>query len=411
MIPIRGPKGKGVARVIAGRGEGRWNFTTFEVVSEQQHKKLDLISGRVVEYDALDYVETHTHAVIPPEYRNAPTAEPRLVGQHPCVFADVREDNIVAPQLGKCSTPTEHKGAVDRFEVDLRYGSFILRQTDLYLADVFDVPLTRSYDSSDWVHSNPVHAFGKNSNHPYDIVPVGTRNPYTYQMILLEDGDFLYFDRISKGTGYADAVFRHTETSTRFYKATHQWSGAVGWKTTLADGSEIHFPESYSATNMAQGAPFEMIDSKGNKLELHRDRLRNLQEIVTPHGQRIKFTYDHSRIVRAEADKGHWATYAYNPDGMLTDAISSTGAARHYAYVGSLMTSVRDEKGRALVQNWYDYGVLVQQDFAGGRSYHYSYRWAPNRHYAQTATITFPDGTQKVVQVDGSVPEDIKSRP
>jgi len=123
--------------------------------------------------------------------------KPRLGGQHPCVFADVREDNIVVPQLGKCSVPTEHKGAVDRFEVDLRYGSFILRQTDLYLADVFEVPLTRSYDSSDWVHSNPVHAFGKNSNHPYDIVPLGTRNPYTYQMILLEDGDFLYFDRIS----------------------------------------------------------------------------------------------------------------------------------------------------------------------------------------------------------------------
>src|SRR5437870_13474852 len=99
---------------------------TFEVVSEQQHKKLDLISGRVVEYDALDYVETHTHAVIPPEYRNAPTAEPRLVGQHQCVFADVRDDNIFAPQLGKCSTPTEHQGPVARLEVDLRYGSFIL---------------------------------------------------------------------------------------------------------------------------------------------------------------------------------------------------------------------------------------------------------------------------------------------
>src|SRR5207245_9952405 len=115
----------------------------------------------------------------------------------------------------------------------------------------FEVPLTRSYDSSDWVHSNPVHAFGKNSNHPYDIVPVGTRNPYTYQMILLEDGDFLYFDRISKGTGYADAVYQHTETYTRFYNATQTWNGN-GWTMKLADGWEIRFPEAYSAKNAAK---------------------------------------------------------------------------------------------------------------------------------------------------------------
>ena len=412
-IPVHGPNANAIVRVIGGRGTGPWIFTTFEVFIPKDHKKLDLISGRVVEYDPKAYVELHTEAAIAAEYaeyEDAVLATPRFDGQFPCVSISVA-DAGAAPVLGSCAMPATPAGPVDRFEADLRYGHFVLRQTDLYLRDVFQVPLTRTYNSGDWIHPNREHAFGRNTNHPYDIAPLGSRNPYTYQVIALEDGDYLYFDRISKGTGYADAVFRHTETSTRFYKATHQWSGAVGWKTTLADGSEIHFPESYSATNMAQGAPFEMIDSKGNKLELHRDGLRNLQEIVTPHGKRIKFTYDHSRIVRAEDDKGHWATYAYNPDGMLTDAISSTGAARHYAYVGSLMTSVRDEKGRALVQNRYDYGVLVQQDFAGGRSYHYSYRWAPNRHYAQTATITFPDGTQKVVQVDGSVPEDIKSRP
>jgi len=149
-----------------------------------------------------------------------------------------------------------------------------------------------------------VHAFGRNSNHPYDIAPIGTRNPYTYQMIVLEDGDFLYFDRISKGTGYADSVFQHTETSSRFYKAIQSWNGK-GWTTRLADGSEIRFPESYDAQNLAQGAPYEMRDAKGNNLELHRDPQRNLQEIKTPHGHWIRFSYDDSsRIKRAEDDAG-----------------------------------------------------------------------------------------------------------
>jgi hypothetical protein len=50
----------------------------------------------------------------------------------------------VVPQLGSCAMPTVHGDPVDRFEVDLRYGNFILRETDLFLDDVFKVPLTRT---------------------------------------------------------------------------------------------------------------------------------------------------------------------------------------------------------------------------------------------------------------------------
>jgi hypothetical protein len=37
----------------------------------------------------------------------------------------------------------------------------------------------RGYNSGDYLFPNRVHAFGKNTNHPYDIAPVGTRFPYT----------------------------------------------------------------------------------------------------------------------------------------------------------------------------------------------------------------------------------------
>src|SRR5919198_592346 len=285
VILVRGPNGEAMVRVVGGKGTSEWVFTTFEVILEKQHKKLDLVSGRIVEYDPDAYVDIHTQAAVPPEYSSAVAAAPRLDGEFPCVFALV-EDTRVIPKCGKCAMPTSHAGAVDRFEVDLRSGNFILRQSDLYLNDVFDVSLTRSYTSYDWMHSNPVHAFGRNSNHPYDIAPVGTRNPYTFQMLVLEDGEFLHFGRVSKGTGYADAVYEHTETSTPFYKATQSWNGN-GWTMRLADGSEIIFPESYNAKNMAQGAPTEMRDAKGNRLELRCDAQRNLEEIRTPHGHWI----------------------------------------------------------------------------------------------------------------------------
>lgn len=408
-VPISGPKGEATVRVIGGAGSGPWLFTTFEVVFEKQHKKLDLVSGSIVEYDPNAYVEVHTEAATRPEYTNAVAAAPKFDGEFPCVFASVGKGGGV-PQLGKCDMPTVHAGIVDRFETDLRIGAFVLRQSDLYLNDVFEVPLTRSYNSRDWLAKNPVHAFGRNSSHPYDIAPLGSRNPYTYQMIALEDGDFIYFDRISKGTGYADAVFQHTETSTRFYKAVTSWNGN-GWTTKLADGSEIHFPESYNAKNLAQGAAMEILDARGNRLALHRDGQRNLQEIATPHGHTIKFTYDDlSRITKVEDDKANWVKYGYNGNGMLESATFSSGQMRRYDYIGALMTAVIDENGNVLLRNSYDSGLLTRQQFASGDTFQYSYDWASDRYYPDKVVVTLPDKTKREVRVADSVSIYLKNK-
>ena len=408
-IPVHGPNGIATAHVVGSRGTGPWVFTTFEIDFQKQHEKVDLVSGRVVEYNANAYVEVHTQSAAVPEYSNTVVAAPRFDGSFPCVFAQAGIGGVV-PQLGSCATPapTAHGDPVDRFEADLRYGNFILRETDLFLDDTFKVPLTRTYASNEWVARNPVHAFGRNSNHPYDIAPIGTRNPYTYQMIVLEDGDFLYFDRISKGTGYADAVYQHTETSTRFYKATQSWNGN-GWTTRLADGSEIRFPESYNSKNLAQGAPYEMRDAQGNSLELHRDPQRNLQEIKTPHGHWIRFSYDDSsRIKRAEDDAAHWAQYEYNADGMLKSAISSSGRARYYEYDGILMTQITDEHGRVLLHNWFQQRFLQRQQFGNGAIYSYKCDWAPDEYYPRKVWVTLPDRTTHEVNVIGTIPEFVK---
>jgi len=177
------------------------------------------------------------------------------------------------------------------------------------------------------------------------------------------------------------------------------------------DGSEILFPESYNARNTAQGAPTEIRDSKGNRLILRRDPARNLQEIRTPHGHWIKFTYDDlSRIKRAEDDAGHWAKYEYNPDGMLVSAMLSSGGERHYEYDRSLMTRITDEHGRVLIQNWYSSGALIRQWFGNGDEYSYRYDWAPHGYYAEDAIITFPDQTNEtLLRVGDSVPNFVKN--
>ncbi len=336
---------------------------------------------------------------------------PRLDGQFFCVAVSVGESSA-HPRLEKCSMPAERSGPMDRFETDLRYGNFVLRQTDLYLKDVFEVPLTRTYNSNDYLQPNPIHAFGRHANHPFDIAPIGNRYPYTYQFLVLEDGDFFYFPRVSRGTGFADAVYQHTETSTGFYKAVETWNGD-GWTLWRTDGTRIVFPEAYSAQSAAQGAAVEIRNSDGDKLQLIRDRSRSLQEIRTPHGRSIKFEYDNqSRIVRVEDDQGHWAEYAYDSNSMLADAKFSSGRARHYSYDGDLMIEASDEDRKVLVRNSYQNHWLVRQDFGNGQVFAYSY-FPPDAHssYAETVEVTLPGGGKTGVETGDAVPEARKHPP
>ncbi len=406
-IPVHGPQGVGVVRVAAGRLDGPWTFTTFEVIVEKQHKKVDLIAGRVVEYDPSAYVDVHLLPAVPPDSLHVSASAPHLDTTYPCVFGEAGNAGVTS-QLGSCAMAPIAKGAVDRFEADLRFGRFVMRETDLALNDEFEVPLTRTYSSQDWVNRNHVHAFGTNANHPYDIAPVGSRNPYTFQLLALEDGDFLYFDRVSSGSGYEDAVYQHSESSTRFYKATQQWNGN-GWTTKLADGAEIHFPESYNAINMAQGAPTEMVNPQGERLELIRDSRRNLQEIKTPHGHWIRFQYDgQARIIYAADDAGNWAKYQYDPEGMLTTVVLSTGRERHYQYVGKLMTAISDERGKVLLRNTFGYGELTRQEFADGSIYLYRYDRSASRTYVEQAHVTLPNGQTQDIPISNEVSSYLK---
>jgi len=402
-VPIHGPLGEATAHVVGGKGEGPWSFSTLVVDFEKQHKRIDFVSGRITEYDPAGYVDVHTEAAKAPDFINAVAAPPTRDPNFPCVFSTLGTDST-NPQLGSCPIPLLPAGPVHRTEADLRYGRFVLRETDLFVHDVFDVPLTRTYVSREWTHSNPVHAFGRNANHPFDIAPLGTRNPYTYQMIALEDGDDIYFDRVSEGTGYSDAVYQHTETASRFYKAIQSWNGQ-GWTTKLADGSEIHFPESYNAKSMAQGAPTEILDPKGTRLDLRRDRQRNLSEILTPHGHWIKFSYDDlGRIIRAEDDAGNWVRYGYNSRGLLEDVHLSSGNSRHYEYSGILMTQIIDESGRVLLKNYYEKSLLVRQEFPDNRNFSYVYKWSRSGRYVEEADVSGQLEHHQTVNTTASVP-------
>lgn len=412
-VPVHGPKADGTLQVSGGRETGPWKFTTLEVVVPQLKEKADLITGRIVEYSPDAYVDTHTEAAAVPEEVRSDAPPPRWGGDFPCVYAVAAPGST--PQVGSCTTPVPMSKAsrtpVDRFETDLRTGKFNLRQTDLSIEEAgFEIPLTRTYTSDDWLPQNKSHAFGMNANHPYDIAPLGTRNPYTEQYLVLEDGDFLYFPRVSRGTGYSDAVYLQSETGNSFYKAVQRWDG-TGWLMQLQDGSAVHFPESYSARNLAQGAPTEMTDSAGNKIELIRDPKRDLQEIRGPDGASIKLAYDdHDRIVRADDGHGGSTQYTYSSAGFLTDVVHSDGTARYYFYEGGLLTFVRDQQNHLLLHNFYEGGRLTQQTYGNGQTIQYRYIASANGAYAERVILTLPGGTVKSIEIGDTVSDVYRRR-
>lgn len=357
---------------------------------------------------ALALWSTRPHAaVIRAEDIARATLPPRLDGTHPCVYAIPGQGSATA-QVGRCATPVRDDQAIDRFEVDLRYGTFVLRQTDLATADGGLIPLTRTYASQDWGSPSHEHAFGLNSSHNWDIAPTGSRWPYTYMTLMLPDSDFLYFRRISAGTSFANAVYLHTETSTPWYKAVIAWNGD-GWTLRRTDGAEMRFPEAYASRNLAQGAACERKDAAGHVLHLRRDRNRNLQEVLTANGHWIRFTCDdRGRILQAEDDRGELVRYGYNSGGLLAYALHASGAERMYEYQGPLMTAVLDEHGTALVRNAYRAGLLVAQHFADGELYTYDYTPDAGARFMDQVIVTLPDRSQRTIPLADAVPQFVR---
>lgn len=102
-------------------------------------------------------------------------------------------------------------------------------------------------------------------------------SPYTYVDVIMADGATIHYDRISKGTDYADAVYEH-HARTAFLGSLFKWNGN-GWDLRFADGSLFVFPENYSGVRPNQGAPLSMQDAAGHRITFERDGDRNLKRL------------------------------------------------------------------------------------------------------------------------------------
>jgi YD repeat-containing protein len=340
----------------------------------------------------------------PPELLPISDTKPTWDGAYPfLVIRVVGSDSKhyrFETSISKIKPTVRHDSAVNEFQVDLHSGLFVLRQTDLFVPDVAPLALTRTYRP--W--SLYARAFGVGANHPYDICPTGTRFPYTYQDLNLEDERQIHFERISQGTSFSDAIFRHSETSSEFFGARNSWNGN-GWTLDLADGGRFLFPEAYNAQSYAQGAATDISDGAGNHIRLKRDAGRNLEQLESPSGHFINLQYDAAnRIVAAADDSGHVRKYEYDSSGHLetiTDGANLLYRLRYESllhengYDPFLMTRIVDGNGIVLLRNTFADGSRVSaQALADGKVIHYEYLFN-RRHEIVETVVTLPGGRQQ----------------
>ena len=274
--------------------------------------------------------------------------------------------------------------------VDLFTGLYLHNRTDLSISDVIPISVSRSYRPADQAS----RAFGIGTNLSYDLFLVGTTFPYTYQYLILPDGEHVYFPRISSGTSYTDAVYQaQSSPESPFNNAVLRWDASVAgsaWSITLKDGTVYYFPDSYNSTSARSAAAILVRDRFGNTVTLTRDGNHNLTQITSPNGRHLFLTYDSSnRVTQASDDIGRVVQYAYDSSGRLqtiTDPllhteqlgyqIQTVDPAKSIGGVSTTtnLTTVVDERGNPITTNTYDAnGRIATQTYADGTHYTFSY--------------------------------------
>jgi Cytochrome oxidase complex assembly protein 1 len=146
-ILLRGSKHNATLRVVAGKGTGPWVFSKLDVLVEGQQKRIDLLKGKLEVGPNQAYVDVHTEPAREAELPDAvvvPT--PTWDGSYPVLMitpsATAHGRMRFRHSLTTYKPSLRHASPVNVFEVDLRSGMFVLRQTDLFVEDVMPLALT-----------------------------------------------------------------------------------------------------------------------------------------------------------------------------------------------------------------------------------------------------------------------------
>ena len=321
--------------------------------------------------------------------------EPGQSGLPPCFFIVARkaiQQTVASDSVNDCLALLPNGERLDLFEVGLGGGFFPIK-TDLYVPDIIPLAFTRTYV--------PLNAWSERFQvylpHVYDPYLTGSRLPYTFSNWQLPDGLSIHYDRISAGTGFADAIFQAVSSDRIFANSHLNWNG-WGWDWTLADGTTYLSPEAYNATRPQQGSLVGIFDSNGNEVRLTRAANGDLTEIKPPQGKWIRFEYSQLHLIQARNSLGNAVNYEYDSSSRLSAVKYLDGHSTKYAYdAANRVIAVEDPSEDVAMEIKYDsHGAVAEITINREHTYHFSYVFDEALKTA-IAFVLEPSG--KVIQV------------
>jgi RHS repeat-associated protein len=309
-----------------------------------------------------------------------------------------------APHTGPCG------GGAGGDPVDCSTGIFRHSESDLRIADVIPINLTRTYLSQD----NFSRPFGIGTTDNYEFFLSGDFDPWTFMDLVLPDGERVHYVNISADQSSFQFVVAISTLApdSSWYGSSITWNQAIppigGWNLRLKDGTIYQFPDSFGDnTSAALAAVVAVIDRNGNALTISRDNVGNKTLITSPNGRWIRFQHDSAnRVTQINDNLGRTVTYNYDADtgvncnqqntaaGLLCSVVDANGGITKYTYdTGNRMLSVVDPRGNPQVSNTYDPASdrVAKQTLADSSSYQFSYTLNSSGAITQ-ASITDPNG-------------------
>ena len=316
--------------------------------------------------------------------------KPGQSGLPPCFFIvpkSASDQPVVSGSVGDCLRLVPDGRKLDLFEIDLG-GGFAHIRTDLDVADVMPLAFTRSViPLDDWAKRHKIYL-----PHVYDSFLFGDRFPYTFVDWTLPDRENVHYERVSPGTGFADAVYEAKCADEIFAGSQIKWNG-WGWDLSLENGTTFLSPEAYSATRPQQGSLVGIFDKEGHQVRLSRKSSGDLTEIESPSGHWIKFTYDEGRMTEAKDSLRNVAAYKYDAEGRLASVVYSRGSAIKYSYdSANRVVRLEESPSGTILENKYNSNGVVEQTSVNGEIYSF-------RRLVDDVDITDPKGVVTRVHI------------
>jgi YD repeat-containing protein len=234
-------------------------------------------------------------------------------------------------------------------------------------------------------------SFGIGGNDSFDIFPTGDSQTFSYLDLSLEDGGRVHFNRVSLGTGYADAKYlaEGIYMGTPFNQSHIGWNGN-GWDLKTVDNWTYKFPSSGPDRSAQQSALVGVETGRGT-LSIRRNSAGALQRAEEPDGSSIDFACDSmNRVILARHSSGHAIRYEYDSAGRLAHVDDSENGEEFYQYDPvNRLTSVLDSEGRPLLVNTYGYlGEVRSQTLADSRRLRFEYGFDDHQ---KVSVVVFTD--------------------